>query len=384
MAAVPDQVWDPLRIYFKTTTMPDSQLRHCFSDHYEQAREKFIAAALNAGSRMEHHVLPSHSGSQDETLSTDTALLGEADFPSLVVITSGVHGVEGFCGSGCQVAMLHDHDLLQRARDLRIALLFIHAVNPHGFSHIRRANEHNVDINRNFLDFADHRPSNPRYADVHDLLLPAQWPPTPQNRLAIERYVAQHGQRAFRRAATAGQSEFPDGMFYAGAEPSWSNKTLRQLIRTHGSGKKKIAWIDLHTGLGPYGHGEKIHAGLHTQENLSLTRSCWGPDVVAAWDGQSASEQVRGPAVGCAFEECPNAEIAGIALEFGTVPYDVFLDAVRGDHWLNFHMNTDPELREKIRRDTLNAFYIDHDEWRGMVTAQSRLAVLQACMALGR
>ena len=32
-----------------------------------------------------------------------------------------------------------------------VALVLIHAVNPYGFSWIRRTNEHNVDQNRNFL-----------------------------------------------------------------------------------------------------------------------------------------------------------------------------------------------------------------------------------------
>lgn len=364
--------------------MTDAFFRDCFSTAYAQARDRFIAAARQTGAHLEHHVLPDHTGAQGEVLSMDVAVLGEADAPSLVVLSSGLHGVEGFCGSGCQIALLRDQALLQLAHERQVALLLVHAINPYGFSHLRRTNEDNIDLNRNFIDFAQ-PPRNPRYAAVHDLMLPPEWPPTTDNERAIADYIAAHGEAVFREAVTTGQSGFADGLFYSGTAPSWSNRTLREVIRTHGASRRRIAWIDVHTGLGPYGHGEKIHAGLpHTPDNLRLTRACWGPDVVAAWEGESASQQVRGHAVSCIFEECPQAESAGIALEFGTIPYEVFIDAVRGDHWLHRYAIAAPAQRDAIKRQLRDAFYIDQDEWRGMIAGQSRVAVLQACMALGQ
>jgi hypothetical protein len=58
-----------------------------------------------------------------------------------------------------------------------VAVLYVHALNPYGFSHIRRATHENVDLNRNFHDFSKPLPVNEAYRELHPLLLPDQWPP---------------------------------------------------------------------------------------------------------------------------------------------------------------------------------------------------------------
>ena len=110
------------------------------------------------------------------------ALIGDAKAERLLIMTSATHGAEGFCGSGCQLALLDDAPMLARARDSGVALLLVHAVNPYGFSWIARTDEGNVDLNRNAQPF-DGRPlpENPGYAALHPLLLPESWPPTEAN-----------------------------------------------------------------------------------------------------------------------------------------------------------------------------------------------------------
>lgn len=366
------------------TPLSDTSVRTCFSADYAEARTKFIAAAQSAGARLDHHVLDDLPGAQGETLATDVALLGAADAPALLILSSGVHGAEGFCGSGCQVALLRDEQLLALADQQRVALLLIHAVNPYGFSHLRRTNEDNIDLNRNFIDFT--RPThNPAYAELHDLMLPAQWPPTAANAEALAIYKATHGEGAFREAVTTGQSAFADGLFYSGTAPSWSNRTLRAILRSHGANRRSIAWIDVHTGLGRSGHGEKIHAGLPgTPDNLRATRAIWGADVVAAWEGASASRQVAGHVVRAMFDECAGADCVGIALEYGTRKMSS-LDALRAEHWLHRHPQAaSPQQRADIKQALRDAFYVDDDEWRGMIAGQCRTALVQACLGLGR
>lgn len=360
----------------------EARFRDSFSSSYEDARARFVAAAERAGARLERHVLPELRGAQGESLSMDVALLGAADASSLLVLSSGVHGVEGFCGSGCQVATLGDTDLLRRMQQAGMALLLVHAVNPYGFSHLRRTNEDNIDLNRNFIDFA-HPPENPGYAALHDLVIPAQWPPTAENARAIADYIAAHGQGAFRDAVMTGQSVRPDGMFYSGTAPSWSHRTLREIVRAHGANRKRMTWMDVHTGLGPYGHCEKINAGpAGSHENLRLARAVWGADVFAPWEGESVSRQARGNVLTPLFEECPQAESVGIGLEFGTRnPFA--LEPLRADHWLHRYPDAaSPEQRVAIKRELLEAFYVDHDEWRGLVWGQCRTSLLQACQAL--
>jgi hypothetical protein len=353
-----------------------------FSRSYREARHKFVEAARSAGALIGAEAHPGAQGPRGEALGVDTALLGKRDAQSLLILTSGTHGVEGFGGSGCQLALLHDAELRQRVERAGIALLLIHAVNPHGFAHLRRVNEDNVDLNRNFLRFDETLPDAAGYAEVHGLLVPAQWPPPPENQAAIGAYVARHGMRAFQRIVTSGQSRHADGLFFSGRAPTWSNRSLRKIVRELGAGRRRIGWIDLHTGLGPFGHGEKIYAGAERAADLARARQWWGADVFSPAAGESASADVRGPAVMCAYEECPQAEITNLALEFGTVPLEAVLNALRADQWLHNHPQEGAAQRERIKQALLDAFYVDSDEWRGMLAAQARVAVLQACTAL--
>ncbi len=374
-------------------TVADHALHTCFSRDYAEARQKFLHHASLAGAQVEQNVLPGYLGAQGELLSMDVARLGSTDAERLVILSSGVHGPEGFAGSGCQVALLRDEELQKLAQARSVALLVVHAVNPYGFSHLQRTNEDNIDLNRNFIDF-DPPTENPGYAGVHDLLLPTQWPPTADNIQAQRDYVAAHGESAFRDAVSIGQSAFADGMFYSGTAPSWSNRTLRQVLRTHGASCRRIAWIDVHTGLGPWGHGEKIHGGRPgAHDNLRLARATWGADVVAAWEGDSTSQQVIGHAASCVFSECPHAESIAMALEYGTEHRSSWFDhavtgggtwaALRASQWMYRHPNrAGAEQRAAIRRAMRDGFYADDDTWRGMVAGQCRTALVQACLGL--
>lgn len=354
-----------------------------FAASYDEARAKFLAAAC-AGQTvaLESHLLPGHLGAQGEPLAMDVARVGPAKAQALLLVTSGVHGAEGFCGSGCQVALLHDDDLLQRLARAGVALLLVHAVNPFGFSHLRRVNEDNVDLNRNFLAFDSPRPVNERYGEVHRLAVPDQWPPDEANRAAIARYVQQHGMRAYEGALMMGQGSHADGLFYCGAAPAWSNLTLRGVLRRHGAGCQRVNWIDIHTGLGPAGHGEKIHAGRDDPADLARARACWGADVFSPHTGDSYAQPVLGNAGSAVHDECPQAQAAAIGLEFGTVALPTMLDAIRADQWLAAHPRAPRAMHEQIRDDVKNAFYVDTDEWRGSVCGQTRVAVLQSCVAL--
>ena len=109
--------------------------RTCFSHSYASARKRFFDAAQARGLQVESHKqrMP---GRDKETLAMDVVLDGPPDADRLLVVSSGVHGVEGFCGSGIQVFSLQDEELRARAKERGVALLYIHAVNPYGFSHI--------------------------------------------------------------------------------------------------------------------------------------------------------------------------------------------------------------------------------------------------------
>lgn len=71
-------------------------VEQCFAHTYEDARDKFLAAAEARGLRIERHVHPHAVGPAGESLSIDTALFAPQRAQTLLIVTSGVHGVEGF------------------------------------------------------------------------------------------------------------------------------------------------------------------------------------------------------------------------------------------------------------------------------------------------
>ncbi|MBA4261257.1 MAG: DUF2817 domain-containing protein [Comamonadaceae bacterium] len=355
-----------------------------FAPSYARARVMFLEGAAAAGMaiRSHNHPLP---GLEGETLALDLALDGPADAERLLIVSSACHGAEGFCGSGVQVFASHDAEWRAHARAAGVAVLYLHALNPHGFSFLRRVTHENVDLNRNFQDFDQPLPQNPAYADLQPLLLPAQWPPSAANEAAIGAWIVAHGLERFQAGVSQGQYQFADGLFFGGVAPTWSQRTLREVLRTHGRAARRIAWIDLHTGLGPSGVGERIFACRDEAAALQRAQRWWGSEaapVTSIYDGSSTSARLSGMMWSAIYEECPQAEYTGIALEFGTRPFEAVLLALRADHWLHRHPQASTEQQRAIRQGMREAFAVDTDAWRAQVVVQARQAMFQAVNGL--
>ena len=352
-----------------------------FSPSYAQARKKFLEAAAAAGLPIESHAHPL-KGRDGEDLAMDVVRDGPADTDKLLIVSSACHGVEGYCGSGVQVFALHDQEWRDKAHAAGVATLYIHALNPYGFSHLRRFTHENVDLNRNFQDFTKPLPVNAAYREIHSLLLPEEWPPSHAVEAAAQQYIATRGEAAWQAAITQGQHEFADGIFFGGTAPTWSNGTLRQVLRQHGARASRIAWIDLHTGLGPSGHGERIYAGNDDAVAVARTRAWWdgggSTPVTSIYDGSSASAFLTGLMWTSIYDECPHAEYTGIAMEYGTVPVLDVMDAIRAEQWLNLHPDTPADKAAQIKAKMLAAFYTDTDAWKGQIISQARQSMFQA------
>jgi hypothetical protein len=362
-----------------------SAAQDAFAPTYAQARGKFLRAAADAGLLVEEKPHP-QPGLEGEALALDVARDGHPNASRLLVLSSGCHGVEGFCGSGVQVAALRDAQFRSRAAEAGVAVLYLHALNPYGFSHIRRTSHENVDLNRNFHDFTQPLPVNSDYRELHELLVPASWPPPPDNTRSVLQYVAEKGEKHYQAVISRGQYEFPDGLFYGGRSPSWSNLAVREVLRTHGRRAGRIAWIDIHTGLGPSGVGERIFACRDDTAASTRAAAWWGgagrTPVTSMYDGSSSSAYLTGLMFNAVYEECPQAEYTGVALEYGTVPVMDSFQALRAEQWLNRHPDAPAALATAIRRQVFEAFYTDTDAWREQVLEQAREALLQAVEGL--
>ena len=353
-----------------------------FAGRYALARARFIAGVATAGISLQQYRHPL-KGLEGEELAVDVALDGPIDAEHLLIVSSGCHGVEGLCGSGVQVFALHDDEWREKARQQGVAVLYVHALNPHGFSFLRRVTEENVDLNRNFIDFGKPLPVNAGYDELHPILLPEQWPPTLQNEMALGKLVSERGEAALQSIISRGQYQRPDGLFYGGHAPTWSHQTLRTILQSYGRKASRIAWLDLHTGLGPFGFCERIYSGRNESASMQRAVDWWSGNgttpVTVAGDGDSASAELTGQMHSAIYEECPHAQFTGLTLEFGTIPAVQVLQALRGDQWLQLHGDAaDDTLAQQIQSQMRAAFHDESDGWKGQVISQARQAMFQA------
>lgn len=145
-----------------------------FSSNYRDARGKFVRAADKAQLPVSSQIHPLR-GKDDEELALDVVRDGPSDASRVLLISSACHGVEGYCGSGIQVDLLSDPKWRAAAADAGVAVVYAHALNPWGFSWLRRTTHENVDINRNVHDFTQALPANAGYEALADSIVPTQW-----------------------------------------------------------------------------------------------------------------------------------------------------------------------------------------------------------------
>jgi uncharacterized protein DUF2817 len=347
----------------------------CFSDSYAEARPKFCSAAAAAGGEIRSWLNAKAKGPNAETLYLDTARFGPADAANMLVLIAGTHGVEGHCGSGAEIAWLRDGGPSKLPKDT--GALVIHAINPYGFAWSRRVTEDNVDLNRNFVDHDKAYPKNQGYETLAAALLPRDWNEEShaETARALNAYAQQHGAFGLQGAITAGQYTHPDGVFFGGHKPGWSNRTIRAIARQELSSARRVGVIDFHTGLGPFGHGELIAAAPPDAKSFRRARAWYGDEMTSSEEGTSKSAIVVGVMVDSFPQELPDAEVTSIAIEYGTYPVPEVLNAVRADNWLHQRGDLASPLGKTIKADIKERFFPSGDKWREMVWARAEQTI---------
>ena len=354
-----------------------------FSDTYLQARGKFLAAVQHGGARLlSSHTCPA-KGPNGEDCITDVAWMGPADASKLLILVSGTHGAEGYAGSGCHVAWLEERWFARLdAKDT--AVLFIHAINPHGFAWGRRVNEDNIDLNRNFVDHSLPRPQNPDYEAIAEHIDPADWaePGLTAHNRAIAKYLGRDNHDVMSRAMHGGQYVNPRGIFYGGAKPAWSNLLFRQLVAQHAAKAKHVAIIDYHTGGGVWGYCDLFidddHAG-------SQTRNWFSQVSVIAEDKAAHGKDAQSETPGNLFYSLPGIlpgkplTLALVELRTGeTGGHDI----VRAENWLFQHGDPASARGLELRAQMRERFYPARREWRVMAAYQSNAMLVEALCGL--
>lgn len=373
----------PLTSGYKQDKQTGMKAIEYFSFDYTEAREKFLEAAYAINANVESFKNP-NAGPGNKPLYIDVALLGPKEAKVALVLISGTHGVEGFAGSGIQTGLLHEGISASLKPDMNI--LMIHAINPYGFAHLRRFNEDNVDLNRNFLDHSQAYPVNQGYKELRDAINPKSisfWVNI-KSRLKFLWYRLKEGKTALSEAISRGQYEYPQGLFYGGQFETWSNKSIRAVADRYLSEAERVVVIDFHTGLGPYGYGEIILNEPKESPAYKRAVAWWGDRVKTTVSEESVSVHIKGSLKLAIPEMLPNAEVTAVSLEFGTYPPKKAFWALRSENWLYHHGGKEHPNAKEIKADLLQAFYPEEDEWKFQVWEQGKDVVRQALVNLNR
>ncbi len=303
-----------------------------FADSYQDARTKFLDAVTGSGAALlERHRNPTR-GPDGSELFTDVAWIGPAEARKLLVLNSATHGIEGYCGSGCQAGWLgKGHFARDAAPDT--AVLLIHAINPHGFAWGRRVTEENVDLNRNFLDHARPHPKNADYETLAHHINPREW--TPDSLAQADAAIARH---------------------YGLAKADFLPAAV---------------------------HGGQYMNRFRGRRNIELAQSWF--DEVSTVPASGATWHVPSGLLALALDEgVPQATTVPMVIEFGTHEVNAVLKAIRADNWLHCHGKVDSPQGREIKAFMREMFYPALPEWKLMVFSRSNDVIRQALVGLAR
>jgi hypothetical protein len=342
-----------------------------FSDTYAEARKKFVDAARRSGAKLASYRHPDQRGPAGEPLFLDVAVLGPGDASRVLVVGSGTHGIEGYPGSAAQRAWLRGRPRLPRDT----AVVFFHAQNPWGFAHKTRVTEENVDLNRNFIDFSRAPPLNPGYDELHPAIAIKEWNDASIAGVfaRLDAFRERVGEKAFSDAFNGGQYTHADGIFYGGARPQWANNAFRAAVETHLARVRKVAYVDLHTGIGPW--CEHVYLCFHAEGSPARERArAWWGERAVNLQGITHKKlaSYSGTIIDAFAAMLPQAEVTSVVVEFGTRPRQEMQRASMAQRWMRFEGPRDPVLAAKVRREYEAAFYPAEPEWRQAVLEQSR------------
>ena len=345
-----------------------------FSASYEVARRRFRDAATAAGATVEQHRVDAGEATD---LTIDVATVGGSEPGWAVVVSSGVHGVEGCFGSAIQLGWLSRLTCGETPpRDGAVVL--IHAVNPYGFATLRRTNEDNVDLNRNYLDTDDAYEGAPEGYEALDPFLNPASPPSRFEpfRLKALWYIRRHGLGALKNAVAGGQYRFPRGLFFGGHGPAPSTRIMRQRLGGWIGAARRTVHVDLHSGLGPRGRYRLLLVESARTPEVEWYRDTFGSEVVEPLaTADPTAYEASGTLGGWATRHVAGTRYRFVGAEFGTYPVVRVLGALRAENRAHFCDRPGTGAHQRAKAELLECFCPRSDRWRELVVEQG-LAII--------
>ena len=340
-----------------------------FAPDYFTARTRFRSAVLARGGQIESILLDAKGPAGDDLtpidltptdltptdLTIDIGWFGSPAPKRAFIHSSGLHGVEGFAGSAIQLQWLEE-GIPEPPPDCAIAL--VHALNPFGMAWIRRVNENNVDLNRNFLGADAEFSGAPDDYPALDSFLNPESPPSPVTDLFTLRAagkILHYGMPALRRAIASGQYDFPRGLFFGGKRHEQGTRRFELYISGRFSDSSRLVAIDVHTGLGRFGE-----------------------DRLLVSDAKDIGYRARGAQEGMYFRMFPAAQVCFAVQEFGTRHPITVLAALRAENRGHHYGIAGARENQRAKTKLLEVFCPSSRRWREQVLKRGREAISQA------
>ena len=296
---------------------------------------------------------------------------------NLVVLTTGVHGIEGYIGAAMldvffgEIYPTLDHSYT--------GVLVVANVNPYGMKHLRRYNENNVDLNRNFIldwDSFD-RASNQEYPKVDTFLGPtgkignALWHEAGFY-LSLAKTAITEGADTISDALLPGQYEYPEGVYYGGDGDESSTMYLKDVFsRCMDSAYENSVHIDIHSGYGPRYNMVIFNSVFETMTEAESV-AAFGYGNVIAHDSESfyaTTGDTTDFFYRLAQHKGTDTALFSTCFEFGTIG-DAFFDTILSLHYTvdenrnHFYPTDNGVSAQIVHENYMELFYPTETAWR--------------------
>jgi Protein of unknown function (DUF2817) len=341
-----------------------------FSADYFAARGRFREAVARL--RWSQAAYPIEAaGPLGEGLSTEVAISSMASCKAALVVSSGLHGVEGIFGSAVQLAALSKH--AEHLASSGVRIVFVHALNPYGFAWSRRVNEDNVDLNRNFLLSGEQYAGSPRgYANLDGLLNPRSAPSSldvfPMQALPI---LFREGMSSVTQAIAGGQYDYPKGLFFGGQSLASTGRMLAHRIPEWIEGCERVLHLDLHTGLGKWATCQLMADEPISQAGWLGAQSTIGDKHIMRPVSSGSGYRIRGGLGQWVAAEFTNRSYRLLYAEFGTYHPIRVLRGLRAENQAHHWSATNARSTERAKRQLRELFCPASVSWRARTLLQA-------------
>ncbi len=355
-----------------------------FKNSYEDCRKEFLFLADQLDKKFNNvEIFKINVESKiDSNLYIDFCYIPAQKIKSkLLILSSAIHGIEGFVGSGVQ-QMTMTELLTEQSLD-EMGILLIHAMNPYGFKYFRRFTENNVDLNRNCeIDENLYSSKNLGYTKLYNLLNPKGKVnlKSIRNRFfhisAIKKIITA-SMKILRQAVLQGQYEFQEGIYFGGNDREPQIKLITPVLKKISSEYQIIFNIDLHTGYGEYGTLHLFPNPVKNQKiQNDLEKIFKGYNI--DWGNDEDFYTINGDFSNYIGKIIPEKYFLPMVFEFGTLNSQTTFGAIKSlnivvneNQGNNYGFKTKKD-KEIVFKSQLEMYYPSSKKWQTKVIQDSR------------